>query len=438
MSEQTDTTPFWHLDRYKTDQPATADGTYGPPKRPVHLTFEGDTLALLLRALRDIVLTVLTLGFYRFWMITRLRRFYWAAIHIDGDPLEYTGRPLEKLLGFLVALVVLALYLGLVNLGLVFAGLSLATDDPIMVQLVLQISIISTLPLIFYARYRAWQYQLARTRWRGIRFGLEPGAWGYTARALGLSLLTLVTFGLAYPYQQFVLARYIVNRASFGDLRFAQGGSWTELLWHWLYVYLILGLLGVCAWGLIANPGDPMAAFLGVVAISIASTAASLLWYRYGVHAFRILWSERRLGETGFENDVGVGRIIAISVGGYIAVGAITIAFVVLFGMFFAIGLGRAVDPEAMRAVLETADVQTILAVWPLLAGTAAVYLGAVAVAFALSQALIYRPILAAKVRAMQIEDVGALAASRQRAREDADEAGGFADALGLDVGAGI
>ena len=40
--------------------------------------------------------TVLTLGFYRFWMVTRLRRHYWNAIRIQGDPLEYTGTGREK------------------------------------------------------------------------------------------------------------------------------------------------------------------------------------------------------------------------------------------------------------------------------------------------------------------------------------------------------
>ena len=69
--------------------------------------------------------TVLTLGIYRFWMKTRLRRFYWSAIRPGGHPLEYVGEPLEKLLGFLIAVVFLSFYIGIVNLILMFLSFSI-------------------------------------------------------------------------------------------------------------------------------------------------------------------------------------------------------------------------------------------------------------------------------------------------------------------------
>ncbi|MEL7177381.1 MAG: DUF898 family protein, partial [Pseudomonadota bacterium] len=50
-------------------------------------------------SLKTGVLTILTLGFYRFWMKTRLRRYMWSAIRPGGHPMEYLGTPLEKLLG---------------------------------------------------------------------------------------------------------------------------------------------------------------------------------------------------------------------------------------------------------------------------------------------------------------------------------------------------
>ena len=63
---------------------------------------------LLWLALKMDFLTILTLGIYRFWMKTRLRRWYWSAIRPGGHPLEYLGDPFEKLLGFLIAVVILA------------------------------------------------------------------------------------------------------------------------------------------------------------------------------------------------------------------------------------------------------------------------------------------------------------------------------------------
>ena len=57
---------------------------------------------------------------------------------------------------------------------------------------------------------------------------------------------------------------------------------------------------------------------------------------------------------------------------------------------------------------------------------------------FAFAHIFIIRPILRRKVEAMVINEAQALAHSRQREHDHAAEAGGFADALGVDVGAGF
>ncbi|WP_163317442.1 DUF898 family protein, partial [Enterobacter hormaechei] len=54
-----------------------------------------------------------TVGFYRFWLTTDIRRHLWSNTLIDGDGAEYTGRGKELLIGFLVALAILVpVYLG--------------------------------------------------------------------------------------------------------------------------------------------------------------------------------------------------------------------------------------------------------------------------------------------------------------------------------------
>ncbi|NQW12845.1 MAG: DUF898 family protein, partial [Rhodobacter sp.] len=52
--------------------------------------YAGTRRSLFWLALKTSVLTVLTVGFYRFWAKTRVRRFYWSAIRPGGFPLEYT------------------------------------------------------------------------------------------------------------------------------------------------------------------------------------------------------------------------------------------------------------------------------------------------------------------------------------------------------------
>ena len=65
-------------------------------------------------------------------------------------------------------------------------------------------------------------------------------------------------------------------------------------------------------------------------------------------------------------------------------------------------------------------------------------YLITIAVYFSFTQIFITQPVLRRKAETMTINNVLALTASRQREHDHAAEAGGFADALGVDVGAGF
>ncbi|MBD3625444.1 MAG: DUF898 family protein, partial [Rhodobacteraceae bacterium] len=187
--------------------------------------FAGGRGALFGLALRTSLLTVLTLGFYRFWMKTRLRRWYWSAIRPGGHPLEYVGDPLEKLLGFLIAVAFLAFYIGVVNLVLMFLAFTLLGGD----AFAYSASFVGLIPVVFYARYRARRYLLGRTRWRGIRFGLEPAAWGYAWRAMGHWAVTILSLGLMWPRMTFALEKFRTDRTWFGDARLEQTGSWKSL-----------------------------------------------------------------------------------------------------------------------------------------------------------------------------------------------------------------
>ena len=47
---------------------------------------------------------MVTLGIYRFWLATDVRRFLWSNTEIDGNTLEYNGLAFELLIGFLFAI----------------------------------------------------------------------------------------------------------------------------------------------------------------------------------------------------------------------------------------------------------------------------------------------------------------------------------------------
>src|SRR5882762_10377189 len=82
--------------------------------------FLGNRRAYWRLLMRGALLLLVTLGIYRFWLATDVRRYLWANTEIAGETLEYTGTPLELLLGFLVAVAILVP---------VYAGFFLAALD---------------------------------------------------------------------------------------------------------------------------------------------------------------------------------------------------------------------------------------------------------------------------------------------------------------------
>ena len=88
-----------------------------PPPMPV--AFSGSRSEFFHLVKRGAALELVTLGFYRFWLLTDIRRHLWSNTLFDGDAAEYTGRGKELLIGFLVALAILVpIYLGYFLIGL--------------------------------------------------------------------------------------------------------------------------------------------------------------------------------------------------------------------------------------------------------------------------------------------------------------------------------
>jgi uncharacterized membrane protein YjgN (DUF898 family) len=198
---------------------------------------------------RGAALLMLSLGLYRFWLMTDVRRFLWASTEIDGETLEYAGTPLELLLGFLAAVAVLVP---------IYAGFFVAALDlgPIG-QMAGLIAFLGLAVLGQYAIYRARRYRLTRTIFRGLRFTQNGSAWVYAFRAAAWWLVTALTCGLAYPFQLASLERYKMRHTFYGTLpgRFA-GAGWKLLL------------RGLPLWLLVVSP----------LALSVAAFTEAVDW----------------------------------------------------------------------------------------------------------------------------------------------------------------
>jgi hypothetical protein len=379
--------------------------------------YHGTAGPLFWLAVRTAMLTALTLGIYRFWAKTRIRRHVWSCVAADGDAFEYTGTGMEKFLGFLAAIVVLALYLGAVQMILFYFGLTLFGAAETQAQAFLQfgalgITSLAVLPLVFFAQYRARRYKLARTRWRGVRFGAQQGAWGYVWRAMAHWALTLATLGLLWPRMTFYLEKYKADRSWYGDAQFHQGGCWQGLYPAMKHLFVGMGLI-VLASIFAVSQVWVMAGLWG--ALGAVWAIVGILSYR--VNSFAYLARHLTLdgGRVTFEAAPETWAILWQIVGGALLVSFGT-------GAAFAV-LGLA--PMALIALeavpLRVMIVPTVLA-----------YLLAMAVSSALWMTCVAQPILRHVVKHCALHGAGALSDIRQRGADTGTDAEGFADALDI------
>src|SRR5436305_13328839 len=209
---------------------APAEATRALP--PTGGRFSGNERAFWRLLIRGAVLLLVTLGIYRFWLATDVRRFLWSNTEIAGDGLEYIGTARELLLGFLIAIALLVP----INIAFFLAAFSRGVLGPVSGLLAL-----AALALLGqFAVYRARRYRLTRTVYRGIRFHQTGSAWRYSVCAIFWWAMIGVTLGLAYPFAQAGLERFKLHNTYYGDLQGHFVGSGVRLFFRGILLWLIV------------------------------------------------------------------------------------------------------------------------------------------------------------------------------------------------------
>jgi uncharacterized membrane protein YjgN (DUF898 family) len=356
----------------------------GPPPMPVG--FSGSRGEFFHLVKRGAGLEFVTLGFYRFWLTTDVRRHLWTHTEIDGDGAEYTGRAKELLIGFLIALAILVpVYLAYFLVGLEAERVKAFASIPLVAFFYL---------FGQFAIYRARRYRLTRTVWRGVRFWMSGSGWIYALQASLWGLLMIVTLGLALPWRTAALERYKMRHSYYGDLQGSFEGRGWEFFkrgwWLWLLTPVALYVM-------------PLAPF-----IYGAFKAVEWRWWLSGI----------QFGGVRLESKLPRSRLIGL----YWKV----IGWIVVLGLVFAAYLALAASLVASMGgdgVAEFFKSQDFMKSIPLLVLAGAGYL-----MFALSLNVVIRVYLMRDLWVRVLESInihGIEAAANVSAR------GGLANALG-------
>ena len=301
------------------------------PAEPGKVVFDGLRSELARLLMRNLLLSLLTLGIYRFWAKTRVRHLLWRHVKILGEPLEYLGTGTELLIGFLAVVVIFAPVATAYSYAVPFLIPWEIPFSGIAIQLFYYAVLVF---LVQIAVYRVRRYRLTRTAWRGVRFGLHGSAFKYAAVWLLYGLMTVATLGLAYPWLRVATTRYFARNARFGSTSVSFNARAGRLFRRWLTVVapglVAIGLFiavngeGFEALGslwnalregkVIANP-VPLVLFvvrkfdlmpLWLVVLSFAL----FVWYRVG--EFRYFVGAMRIGETRLSSRMDTAIVYGV------------------------------------------------------------------------------------------------------------------------------
>lgn len=198
--------------------------------------FEGSWRGYAPIAFTNLLLTIVTLGVYRFWATTRTRRYLWSHTRFIDETLEWGGTGMELFVGFLLVL----LLFGLPLLFLQFGAQALVFQGQAGLAGLLSIA---ALALIFYlggvARFRALRYRLSRTWWHGIRGGSDVKGWAYGWSYCWRYGVGMVPLYLLVPWAMMSLWNDRWSAMSFGSQQFRARGLSGPTYKRFLLFYLL-------------------------------------------------------------------------------------------------------------------------------------------------------------------------------------------------------
>lgn len=241
------------------------------------------------------LLTVVTLGLWRFWMKSNTRAAIWSHTTLEDEPLEWLGKGAELFVGFLFAVVFLAAMLAAANLAIAFLGVSWAVDfETMMLVQALVTLVVGIEPLRQYARYRVRRYRLSRTRWKGIRFGMDGSGLSVVRLWAMWTPFVLLSGFLLFPVWRWARERHLARRMRWGDARFRLVQGPGPLILPWLCFWSGCAFLVALALSpqlrALLGPFDPVVIWQRGLFGSIAMlmTTVFVLW---------LLWTAYRAAE---------------------------------------------------------------------------------------------------------------------------------------------
>jgi uncharacterized membrane protein YjgN (DUF898 family) len=289
-------------------------------------------------AIVNFLLGIVTLTIYRFWGKTRARQHIWSCVHVNGQPLEYTGTGKELFVGFLKVFFLFSIPLSGLLVGL---QLALGVEHPSVA--IVQIAVILLIYLLWGAAlYLSRRYQLSRTTWRGIRGTLSGSPLVYSLLYFGGMMGRSMSLGWATPVINLALQEKMIGEMRFGDLAFKLRGRAGPLYpVYALCWFLTLAAIGIAVAAIVGSivwladtgigeffkelfdpnspPSETTFMIIGVVTFALLVVGylliIPLLWSIYSAREMNLFASYTKAGNATFSFNATAWSLVGLVMG---------------------------------------------------------------------------------------------------------------------------
>lgn len=265
--------------------------------------YVGTTGELLPIVLLNILLTIITLGIYRFWAKTNLRKYFWNKVRFDSEPFEYTGTGKELFIG---ALIVFFIFILPLMIGINIVMIMLPMIAPFLILILYPLFIF----LIGVAIYRAQVYRMSRTNWRRIRGAQIRKSKAYGWLTLKYAVLLVITFGLIAPYVICRMWNFMMNNKRMGSGILSSEVKSRPLFKIWLLTLLAFfaGSGGVAAMFYMAALSNNVGLFILIYILAIIFVAVIFTWFQAAL--LNHLINGVKFQDMAFNFHIGVSELL--------------------------------------------------------------------------------------------------------------------------------
>lgn len=296
-----------------------------PPtaKQYYHVDFRAKGMEYTMLVLVNTALTILTLGIFSAWAKVRTKKYLYGNTYINGSNFNYHADPLQILKGRLIV-------------GALFIAYAFGGRLSIAIPIIAGVLFLVASPWLFV---QGMAFNLGNSSYRNLRFGFDRKFRDAYVMFLKGWLLTVVTFGLGFPYFIHRIMRFQVDHSRYGKSHFKskfEVGDFYGIYIRMFGVYLlsffvfgiIMGLFGVISGG---NKG---VIAIGVPFAVIALYAGILFAVAYVQAAqFNLIYKMSSIESVEFITSMRSGTVFKLYIQN-IFIAIFTLGFGIPYGLY--------------------------------------------------------------------------------------------------------